>query len=156
MKLLLLSVPCLQGSAATVSGAQMLLSVPLLGPKSWHCLPSLGYTDVVLRSALWVLSHGFDLALLRLSCCGSVPCALEPGAGFDPPSPGYAVAAPCQPTVCATTVSPHPGATNHCGESQGLRPWLHGRCAHAYTSGTGVSITASALVQQDQGTSPWA
>ena len=86
VKLLLLSVPCLQGSAA-VSGAQMLLSVPLLGPKSWHCLPSLGYTDIALRSTLWVLSHGFDLALLRLSCCGSVPCALEPGAGLWPTIP---------------------------------------------------------------------
>ena len=82
VKLLLLSVPCLQGSAATISGAQMLLSVPLLGPKSWHCLPSLGYTDTAVRSTLWVLSHGFDLALLRLSCCCSVPCALEPEAGL--------------------------------------------------------------------------
>ena len=87
VKLLLLSVPCLQGSAATISGAQMLLSVPLLDSKSWHCLPSLGYTDTALRSTLWVLSHGFDLALLRLRCCCSVPCALEPEAGLWPTIP---------------------------------------------------------------------
>lgn len=130
VKLLLLSVPCLQGSAATISGAQMLLSVPLLGPKSWHCLPSLGYTDTALRSTLWVPSHGFDLALLRLSCGCSVPCALEPEAGLGPTIPR--VCHCCHPTVCATTVSPHPGATNRCGESQGLRPWLCGRGAHAY------------------------
>lgn len=67
-------------------------------------------------------SHGFGHpALLRLSCGCSLPVPWSQRQDWDPPSTGCAIAAT---TVCATTVSPHPGATNRCGESQGLRPWL--------------------------------
>lgn len=146
VKLLLLSVPCLQGSAATISGAQMLLSVPLLGPKSWHCLPSLGYTDTALRSTLWVPSHGFDLALLRLSCGCSVPCGTHHPQGV-PLLPPH--------SLCHYCISPSWGHES-LWRVPGTQTLALRKRRTCLPSGTGTSITATALVHRDQGTAPCA
>lgn len=114
-----------------------MLSVPLLGPKSWHCLPSLGYTDTAAFYPLG-LGHGFDLALLRLSGC-SYPVPWSQRQDWDHHPQECAIAA--THSLCHYCISPSWGHRIAVVSPQGLWAWLRKMCT-CLPSGTGTSITA--------------
>lgn len=117
--------------------------------------PSLGYTDTalcILPFGSWVTWLWPGIAEAKLRC--SSTRALEPEAGLGPTIHRVPLLPPH--SLCHYCISPSWGhAMPSWWGPKDSRPWLRGRCAHAYPSGTGTSITA-ALGAPGQGTAPCA